>query len=366
MSIASSFGMSFSFILLIIYRNKNKNSKDRKTGNAIQDNKNTKNKSYQLEYIYNNQIEKINNDKYKYFLLVSIMDFILTIIYFKYCYDIPINMWIFDILFLSLFSFLIIQIEIYRHHYISIILIILSGIGINIIIIIKQFNHIIENIIQIIIKFLLEIGCSLLYVIIKFAMEKKFCSPFAICFYQGFICLILYLLFLPINQFFRVDDLQKFKEDFNIIDLIFIISFAFIQFGFNLFFFITIKNCTICHIMIIIIIGELPQYIIDKDEFGQIYFIIIVCLLFFILFMLLVFNEILEINCCEMEKNTKKNIIIRSENENPIDFRHYDEDVDDIERRGYIEKTDLNNNDEETEGEVSNINEGNIILDELY
>ena len=362
MSIASSFGMSFSFILLIIYRKKNKMSEDTKIDIPMQDNKDTRKNSFHFIYIYNDQLDIINYDKYKYILLTSIMDFITTIINFKFCYDIQINMWIFDILFLSLFSYLIIQMKIYRHHYISIILIILAGIGLNIIIIIKLFNSSIKKIIHILIKFLHEIACSLLYVLVKFTMEKKFSSPFAMCFYQGFICLVLYLLYLPINIFVKLDDLQQFKEDFNLNDLFSIMTFVIIQFGYNIFFFITIKNCTTCHIMIIIIIGELSQYIIDKEKLGNIYFTIIICLLIFILFMSLIFNEILEINCCEMEKNTKKNIAIRSRTESTIDLygdddEDEDEDNEEKERNQDLDKIILNNKDEEKEEEESNINE---------
>ena len=368
MSIASSFGMCFSFFLLIIYRNRNKISEIRKIDNSTKDNKDTVKKTSQLEYIYNDQLEEINYDKHKYILLTSIMDFILTIINYKYCYKIQVNMWIFDILFLCLFSFLIIKMKIYRHHYISIILIILAGIGLNIIIFIEIFDNIKGNIIKIIIKFINEIGNSLMYVIIKFSMEKKYCSPFEICFYQGFICLILYLLFLPINQFFKVDDLKNYKEIFNLNNIFFTISFVFIQFGYNIFFFITIKNCTTCHIMIIIIIGERSQYIIDKKELGQINFIIIICSLIFILFMTLTFNEILEVNCCEMEKNIKKNITIRARTESIIDIYgddNEDEDDEEKERNRYIEDMVLHNKDEEKEEEASNVKEKNNNLDEL-
>ena len=249
MSIASSFGMSLSFFLLIIYKYRSKANEAGKINNPIQvnkqdikqDNKVSKKNTLQIEYVYNDQISEINYDKYKYILFTSIMDFILTVINYKYCFEIQINMWIFDILFLCLFSYLIIQMKIYRHHYISIILIILAGIGLNIIISLKYFHLIKTKIINIIIKFIHEIGCSLLYVIIKYTMEKKFCSPFGICFYQGFICLILYLLFLPINIFFDSDNLKEFISNFSVNDLFFIIFFIIIQFGYNIFFSLLFK-----------------------------------------------------------------------------------------------------------------------------
>ena len=285
----------------------------------------------------------------------------MTFLNYKYCFEIQINMWIFDILFLCLFSYLIIQMDIYRHHYFSIILIILAGIGLNIIISLKYFHLIKTKIINIIIKFINEIGCSLLYVIVKYTMEKKFCSPFEMCFYQGFICLILYLLFIPINIFFfSLDKLEGFKKDFRLQNLYFIIFFIIIQFGYNIFFFITIKNCTTCHIMIIIIIGEISHYIMDKDELGITNFIIIICLLIFILFMQLIFNEILEVNCCEMQKNTKKNITARAKIDTIIDLYEDDDEADEEKGKITIEKEDLNGKDEEKK-----VDEENDKLEEL-
>ena len=108
--------------------------------------------------------------------------------------------------------------------------------------------------------------------------------------------------------------------------------------------------------MIIIIIGELSQYIIKKDELGITNFIIIICFLIFILFMQLIFNEILEVNCCEMQKNTKKNITVRAKIDTIIDlYGDDDEDDQEKERITFIENADLNKKDEEKEIDEDNI-----------
>ena len=44
-----------------------------------------------------------------------------------------------------------------------------------------------------------------------------------------------------------------------------------------------------------------------------------------ILFILLIFNEIIEINCCGLQKNTKKNIIKRAEIELEMSIKGFDD-----------------------------------------
>ena len=85
-----------------------------------------------------------------------------------------------------------------------------------------------------------------------------------------------------------------------------------IQFIFNLFIFTTLKKFTACHILIIIVIAELEPFCKDLVQNNFISIIIIIELIC-ILFILLIFNEIIEINCCGLQKNTKKNIIKRAQ-----------------------------------------------------
>ena len=79
------------------------------------------------------------------------------------------------------------------------------------------------------------------------------------------------------------------------------------QLGLNLCILIINKTNTPCHIFIIYVFGQFAYYV----DFSKISIIIIICLLL-ILFMSLIFNEIIEINCFGFEKNTKKNIMKRS------------------------------------------------------
>jgi hypothetical protein len=124
-SISSSLGMSLSFIFLIIHKTALKNNKKEIMQKKIK--KVNKNKSLSLELEYNDQFEAINYNKYKYFLLTSIIDFGQTILSFKFYYFVEIKIWFCDILFLSTFSYFIFKRKLYFHHSICIILIIFTG-----------------------------------------------------------------------------------------------------------------------------------------------------------------------------------------------------------------------------------------------
>ena len=81
------------------------------------------------------------------------------------------------------------------------------------------------------------------------------------------------------------------------------------QLGLYLFCLITNKDNSPCHIFIIYAFGQFAYYI----EYPNV--ALIFCLIF-ILFMSLIFNEIIEINFCRLSENTRKNIMKRANDEN--------------------------------------------------
>ena len=111
--------------------------------------------------------------------------------------------------------------------------------------------------------------------------------------------------------------MDDFFDKYNLYGIKDYIIFAFFIISkliFNLFMLITIKNTTSCHFLIILIFGELEPYIqtLFEGEHNDISKTITTIIgLFFILFMILVFNEIFEFNCFGLEKNTKQNIAKR-------------------------------------------------------
>ena len=82
----------------------------------------------------------------------------------------------------------------------------------------------------------------------------------------------------------------------------------------NIFILIINKNSTPCHILIMLIIGQFAPYIkaLTNDVKNS---IILIIGLLIILFFTLIFNEIIEIKCLELNKNKKKNIALRAEDD---------------------------------------------------
>ena len=213
LSIGSSLGMSMAFFLLIIYNNKNNYIKDIK--NNINERALIKPTKYELEI--KNKYENIYCSKFKYYILCSFIDIIVTILLFAFCIEVKISLWMFDILFLCLFSFLIFKIKIYRHHYLSIILIIITGVILDIIE--GHYNNFLNNKLNICIKFIVEIIISFYVIITKYAMESYLCSPQELCFYTGIITFVAYMTIAFISKyvkfmkdFYFFEDFDKFKK----------------------------------------------------------------------------------------------------------------------------------------------------------
>ena len=331
-NIASSLGMSLSFIFIIIFHIKYKKKR-----------MNIKRLKY-ANYKY------INYRKFKYIFLTSVLDFIQSFISNEFCKKIELNMWIFDILFIYLFSFLFLNFEIYRHQHISMLIIIL--IGILLIIITDNYENNSDKKYRIIIKFICEIIFSLRIVINKYTMVKNICFSYEVCFFQGIIAFILYLIFSLIVIFLHLSNhfenyFNEFKDNKLKESLIFLLIII-IQFIFNICIFETIERMNSFYIMIIIIIGHLVFYfkklIVYKNNIINIINIVGLCL---ILFMTLIFNEIIILNFCGLQKYTKKNILYENI-ENTM--KNYLDDFDPINRDNNNEKDDIDERDILNEG----------------
>ena len=321
LSICSSLGMSLSLFLFLIYKFRSRSKLNKSKTNKSKSNEPTKKKTLEIELEYNNQNEEIPTDKFRYIFLSAVLDFIMTIMIYFFCINLKLNLWMFDILFICMFSHVILKSKLYKHQYLCLMIIIILGILININLYVYRNESKIE-IIEVLIKYFSEIIFSLGIVLNKFTIEKKFASPYEICFYQGIINLVLYIICLII--FNDLDDYFTYWNELNNIEVYLFLIIMIIQFIFNLFIFITLKKFTACHILIIIVIAELEPFCKDllNNNFNS---IIIIIELICILFILLIFNEIIEINCCGLQKNTKKNIIKRAEIELEMSINGCDE-----------------------------------------
>ena len=72
--------------------------------------------------------------------------------------------------------------------------------------------------------------------------------------------------------------------------------------------------------------GQLAYYIDFKDNAP-----LVIAFLIIILFLSLIFNEIIEVNLCGLSYNTKKNISKRAENEMLFNNDTFDENIEDNE-----------------------------------
>ena len=321
LSVCSSLGMSLSLFLLLIYKWRSRSKLHKYETDDSKNNEPTKKKTLEIELEYNNQYKELTTDKYTFIFLSAILDFILTIMVYCFCINFKLNLWMFDILFICMFSHVILNSKIYKHQFLCLMIIVLLGIIINIDLYFYQ-NVLKTDITEFVIKYFSEIIFSLCIVLNKYTIEKKFASPYEICFFEGFINLFLYIICLII--FKDLDDFFSYWNELNIIEVLLFLSLMFIQFFFNLFIYITLKKFTECHILIIIVIAELEPFCEDlmNNNFNSIIIIIeFIC----ILFILLIFNEIIEINCCGLQKNTKRNITKRAEIELEMSIKAFDE-----------------------------------------
>ena len=161
-----------------------------------------------------------------------------------------------------------------------------------------------NNLIFILLRLLRETLVSLNDVHAKYLFDKKFCLIYEISLSNGIMNTFLYIILAIFDHYFiQFDDFSKYFDEFNIKELSVIIGLMVTQLGLYLCILIINKANTPCHIFIIFVFGQLAYYI----DFSKISILFMVCLLL-ILFMSLIFNEIIEINCFGFEKNTKKNI----------------------------------------------------------
>ena len=274
--------------------------------------------------IYNDVFYEVRKNRIYYLLIIAFCDFTQKLLFFLYVG--LINFWIFDIPFIIMFSHFILKRKLYIHHFITLIFIIIFGVVIIVVyyLFTDQPN---DFFFQVLNTLILEIVFSLEIVVAKYALEYKFCSPYEICLFEGLFQLILNLIlliiftYIPLSEINYITSTQyegkifidNFFQYFSKMSLIEVISFiisALGRFGFTIFCLIVTKYFTPSHSVIIIIIGDLFFILYDIDPLWK---ILTECVLYLILiFVILVFLEIIEINCFGLQKNTEKNIQSRA------------------------------------------------------
>ena len=260
------------------------------------------------ELIHKDQYEEQTKGKWKYIILTTVFFFIQSILVL-YSLEIKFNSWILEILLTTVLYYKIFNLTLYKHHYISIVSIILTGIVIDL-----SFGNlqsdISKNTLPFFLRLFREIFYSLHDVTNKYLMEKKYCNPYEISLYVGLFNLMYFGLFSLLSYFFlKVDNFEEYIIDFDNWEIFALISLSIIQLGFSLSCLIVNDKKTPCHIFIISVLGHLANYF----DFSTTNSTILFSCLIFLLFMTLVFTEIIEINICGISYNTNKNISKRAE-----------------------------------------------------
>ena len=268
-------------------------------------------------FIYRNIQNEIKKGKWKYIFLSAIIFFIQGSILF-FTMEVKTNLYIWNILITCIFSHLVFSLKLYKHHYLSILLIIITGFILDLIYKNIQ-NDFSQHWSKVLLRFLREIIFSLHDIVNKYAMDTKIVSVYEISLYIGLITTVLFGAFSILDYFyFKLDNFKEYFDNFNTTELLVVFGYLITQLGLYLGALFTNKNNTPCHIFIIYIFGQLAYYF----NFSENSIVIIICLVF-ILFLSLIFNEIIEINCFGLSDNTKRKIIKRGESEDLITGKNY-------------------------------------------
>lgn len=333
-NIIISFSEILAFIPYLISlkmdENTFKNTTKRNSLITITKNPTNKSLSYQLEY--NNIEEEITNIKYYDILLLGFIDFLQSFATFYgnelYPHNYQIYFWSSYIIFLCIFKKLLLKTNIYRHQILSFFIFFVFDIIYTILILTDDSldydkKHLI---------FLIISNCCFSFEIVfeKRLIEFRFVSIYKLCFLLGLSTLFYNLLISIITTIIKlhVDPnhekykyLFKFSDYFNevedvFMEIILIFIFIILYALFNIFQFITIKYLTPNHTLItqiilalyITIINKLSNYKINLYTF---IFATVFHVIYFIV--LLIFLEIIQLNFCDINRDTKYSIGIRSE-----------------------------------------------------
>ena len=311
-TIMYSICLCLSFPLLIIFNLYNKKKNKKIISTVIED-------SGSSIFLLNEMRQKKMPSwikKLLWILLVSIIDFIaylISSIYWlsndSYVDTLPTN-----IIFMSIFAFLILKLKLYRHHILCISVILIRGIAYTLIFNVFDSNFKKEEIIPNVVSFVTEIAFSLTYVMYKYYMLIKYIHPYEIMFFEGLFELFFSIITLIIAKSFgKLDNLSNFIGDFKGIEILKIIAWILVSFIYHAILFKVIDTFSPFYIHISIIISEFINVFFKGEEEHTIPKIIFYVFSFiFSPFSVLVFLEIIELNFCGLSYMTKKNIELRA------------------------------------------------------
>ena len=335
-------GMSLSIIPFLIVKTKShrKIKNDKLIQTSSLKGTNTGTPWGDLNYLEKYDKKKLRTQKYLILLACAFLDFAQKFLSFFLKKLVINNIWMFNIIFISIFDYFIMKSKLYKHQYISCIIIVVLGIAATVVGLLGETEKIA---IKLILCICIEIMYSLAIVLSKFLMDYRSCSPYEVTFYEGIFALIVNSILLAIFTNIPITDedgklnkilrLTYYNEKIYIDH--FIAAFKGMKVGqaflfilsaigrliSNLFGHIVVKHYTSSHIILVLILGEIGLAFKDKRGWKEIVQFVLFCLA---LFILLIFTEIIEINACDLEKNTRKNIELRERLEENDEDEDYD------------------------------------------
>ena len=155
---------------------------------------------------------------------------------------------------------------------------------------------------------------------LKYLIDVKYISNLFIYFMQGIFELIFLLLFFLIYLIIKKDFIKlPFDYFVMIIDIIFFFIKNFITI-------IIIEKLNPCYIGLICSITNIPLYILYDDiQFIDnsriLYYVVLINGVVLQIFAILVYSENIILNFCALDKDIKKNILIREEQEKETTMR---------------------------------------------
>ena len=304
--------LCLSFSLLLIFNVYSKKKKDKITSSLIEDKGN-------IIFEKNDTIKKkiISwKEKLLWIFLVSIIDYLAYLFSSIYWLDNGnyVDTLQTNIIFMSIFAYLILKLKLHKHHYLCISVIIIRSIAYTIIFNVYKKDPSKKNdIVPYIVSFVTEIVFSLTYVMSKYFMLIKYIHPFEIMFFEGIFELFFSIMTLIISsRIGKLDNISHFLEKFKYMEVFILISWIIVNFIYHAILFKVIDIFSPFYIHISILISEFLSFFFKLDglSIGQLIFYIIsfiVCP-----FMILVFLEIIELNFCGLSEMTAKNIELRA------------------------------------------------------
>ena len=334
-----SIGLCLNFILVIILKIRNKSAKklyiEKEIAylESLSSDSDTR-KSVKANVFSNLHIKPTcKKEKFLWILIVSIIDYISYVIYSIswISTDNYLNTWGITIGFISIFSYKILQIKLYKHHFLCIIFIIIEGILFNIIGEKFSKKNFMKNYPYYISFLSTEIIFSLVFVIYKYMMYKKYIKAYEILFFQGIIETILGVITLIITT--KIGKIDNFFDFIRSLDgkeigiFIALIVNQFIVYSIQI---TVIDIFSPFHVFLLNILEEFFLFFFMIKSYNSNLKLIItniVCIII-CLVLILIFIEIIELNFCGLSYMTKKNIELRAKLDSEININDLDKKVD--------------------------------------